>query len=62
MKLTVDVVMRDADKAKSEARYTDNGTQQEHCGICQHFISPNQCAIVIGKVVPGGWCKFFERK
>lgn len=51
-----------AKQDKTEARYTPNGTKAEHCAICRNFIAPKVCRVVQGAVVPGGWCKNFERK
>lgn len=45
---------------KAAARYTPDGTPQEHCGKCEHFQAPATCNKVQGPVVPGGWCRFFD--
>jgi hypothetical protein len=50
---------------KDTAKYTPNGTRQEHCGICSHYAPdgwPGVCEKVQGAVVPQGWCKFFHKK
>lgn len=60
--LTVDILYRDQDKTKAQAKYTDDGSDTEHCSICQNFVAPKTCKVVIGDVVPGGWCKFFEKR
>ena len=46
---------------KADARYTPQGTRAEHCGICRHFIQPGRCEVIEGKVVAGGWCRFFSK-
>ncbi len=46
---------------KAETRYTDHGSQTEHCSICTHFHPPDKCAIVAGDVRPGGWCNHFHK-
>lgn len=47
---------------KTEAQYTPNGTDAEHCGGCLHYRYPYGCVKVDGRVVFGGWCKLWERK
>jgi hypothetical protein len=46
--------------SKAAADYGE-GLPQAHCGICQHFTSPNKCSVVIGPVAPEDWCKYFAR-
>jgi len=49
---------------KHEARYTPDGTMEEHCGICRYFYAGNHgknCDRVEGHVVHRGWCKFFSK-
>lgn len=48
--------------SKEDAKYTDSGTDAEHCSICTHYLNPTTCAIVVGRIVPRGWCRFFEKK
>ena len=45
---------------KSDARYTDHGTPQEHCSLCRYFMRPDACELVFGRINPKGWCRFFE--
>jgi broad specificity phosphatase PhoE/cation transport regulator ChaB len=51
-------------KAKSHAkvdyRDTPNGDQQ--CSGCSMFRPPSDCTAVAPPIVPGGWCKLFERR
>lgn len=47
---------------KDEVRYTDKGTDQEHCSICVHYVNMTTCEIVSGQINPRGWCKKFSRK
>lgn len=44
---------------KEESEYTDNGSEAEHCSICNHYVSETECRIVQGQIVPDGWCKHF---
>jgi len=47
---------------KEAAQYTSKGTEREHCGICHYFIPDRrECKKIEGRVVFGGWCKFWER-
>jgi hypothetical protein len=48
--------------SKAEAKYTDNGTEAEHCYICEHYVNATTCAIVTGKISPEGWCKYFLKE
>lgn len=52
---------------KATADYTDRGTMREHCALCTMFIPPHGqnrwalCTEVAGKIMPGGWCRFFRK-
>jgi hypothetical protein len=49
-------------EAKSSVDYTDHAmVRSERCELCRHFQKPQGCAIVSGRIAPGGWCKRFER-
>ena len=48
------------DKAtKDSVRYTDHGTEKEHCSICRRYIRGGACMVVAGRVSPRGWCNRF---
>lgn len=47
-------------KIKAEYQNNPKGTQQ--CNKCTMFRRPNSCTLVIGYILPQGWCKHFERK
>ena len=49
-------------ESKVKARYTPKGTNQEHCGICRHFVAPDMCRVVQGRVVSRGWCRHFSKE
>ena len=52
-----DTITKSSPKA---AEYTPNGSRTEHCSICRHYVPDNHtCMRITGRVVPGGWCKFF---
>lgn len=48
--------------SKSSVDYTDNGSKSEHCSICEHYVNPTTCEVVVGRIVPEGWCKRFDLK
>jgi hypothetical protein len=48
--------------SKEEADYTDDGSKEEHCSICSHYVNPTTCDIVVGRIAPGGWCKHFDKE
>ena len=51
-------------ESKEAARYTDDGSAEEHCAICDHWRSTGpgdqgRCRIVSGVILPAGWCRHF---
>jgi hypothetical protein len=32
------------------------------CMICVHYVAPNACKLVAGKISPTGWCQLFGPK
>jgi hypothetical protein len=51
-----------AKEPKREARYQNHPHGRERCGRCVHFLAPNGCEIVEGRISPRGWCRHFEAK
>lgn len=51
-----------AKESKREARYQNHPHGRERCGRCVHFLAPNGCEIVEGRISPRGWCRHFEAK
>ena len=47
---------------KYQVQYIDEGSAEEHCSLCEHYINKTECAIVQGKINPDGWCKKFKKK
>lgn len=47
--------------SKESVRYSDRGSDKEHCAICAHYQGNNTCEVVAGKVSPHGWCERFKR-
>lgn len=51
-------------RSKQAVKYTDHGTDAEHCSICTHYIpaaKQKMCEVVVGEVAPRGWCKLFKK-
>jgi hypothetical protein len=46
-------------KPKKEVNYS-LGMKKSHCGICEHFISPNKCEKVKGGIKKEYWCELFK--
>ena len=44
-----------------EVEYTDDGSEAEHCSICDHYVNATTCAIVNGVINAGGWCNKFTQ-
>lgn len=49
-----------AKETKKDAGYSE-GKPNAHCGICRHFEPPRACEIVMGRIDPKMWCKYFEK-
>jgi hypothetical protein len=45
---------------KAVARYQDRPNRGQRCGLCMHFLEPDGCEIVTGRISPQGWCRYFE--
>jgi hypothetical protein len=45
---------------KDVARYQDRPNRDQRCGRCMHFLPPDNCEIVTGRISPQGWCRYFE--
>lgn len=53
-----------ADAAKvtpEEAQYVPASPIEATCALCVHFVEPDECELVIGKIAPAGICKLYER-
>ncbi len=48
-----------AKESKKEARYQTHPHGRERCGRCSHFVKPNGCELVEGRISPRGWCTHF---
>lgn len=47
---------------KREVGYERPAKGPNHCSECKHFLARQEaCEIVEGRILPGDWCKKFER-
>jgi uncharacterized protein len=46
--------------SKASADYTDNASSDDRCDRCNHFIKPDDCEVVDGRISPCGWCEYFD--
>ena len=47
---------------KAKVDYTDHAmVESERCALCRHFVKPDACRIVEGRIASGGWCNRFKR-
>jgi hypothetical protein len=46
---------------KAEVNFEHPATGMNHCGECTYFLG-GRCAIVVGVVQPGDWCKKFAKE
>ena len=54
---------QDAEKlAQSVVQYQPTPKDNARCSLCVNFIAPNACKIVVGPIVPQGWCVAFAPK
>lgn len=47
--------------SKQDAQYS-KGMDKARCDICVHFLPPDGCEVVAGKIAPDMWCRHFERR
>ena len=45
--------------SKQAAGYQEQPNGQQRCALCTHFVAPASCQVVIGTIVPNGWCRLF---
>lgn len=48
--------------SKTYADYEPESKSSEMCKDCTMFRPPRQCSYVDGRILPEGWCKFFEER
>jgi hypothetical protein len=47
---------------KSQASYQDKPKGEQQCDGCTHFMSPDNCKLVEGKISQSGWCTLYAAK
>jgi hypothetical protein len=54
---------QDAEKlAQTVVQYQATPKGSARCSLCVNFEAPNACKIVVGPIVPQGWCVAFAPK
>jgi hypothetical protein len=48
--------------AQNLVQYQGTPKDGHECDKCMHFIAPDSCKVVAGKVSPKGWCAAFAAK
>jgi len=43
-------------------QYQDKPKGTQECDNCLHFVPPDQCKMVSGKINPKGWCALYAAK
>lgn len=46
---------------KSEVQFESPAKGMQHCIACTHYIA-GRCEIVRGEVLPGDWCRLFQKR
>jgi len=60
----VDVAESEAQQkvAQKMVQYQQTPKKDQKCSICLHFVPPDSCKLVEGKINPDGWCSLFAPK
>jgi hypothetical protein len=45
---------------KAASRYMNHPNGDQRCAACRHFQPPGSCEVVMGRISPHGWCKWFR--
>ena len=48
--------------AQKMVQYQTTPKNKQQCSTCLHFVAPDSCKMVEGKIVPNGWCSLFAPK
>lgn len=43
-------------------KYQETPKDKQECDKCLHFVAPNACKLVAGKINPKGWCMLYALK
>ncbi len=47
---------------KKVVKYQETPKEGKECDKCLHFLPPDGCKLVAGKINPKGWCQLFAPK
>jgi anaerobic selenocysteine-containing dehydrogenase len=47
---------------QAAVQYQTRPNKGQMCAVCLNFQGPNQCKVVLGPIVPIGWCVAFAPK
>jgi hypothetical protein len=47
---------------KKLVQYQETPKKDQECDRCLHFVPPDGCKVVEGKINPKGWCALFAPK
>lgn len=48
--------------AQKLVQYQDKPKGAQECDNCLHFVAPDGCKLVEGKINPKGWCQLYAPK
>ena len=48
--------------SKSQASYQDKPKGVQQCDGCAHFLAPDSCKLVEGKISQSGWCTLYAAR
>jgi len=48
--------------AQNLVQYQQKPKGTQECDACLHFVPPDSCKVVAGKINPKGWCALFAPK
>ena len=48
--------------AQKLVQYQQTPKNNQKCSTCLHFVAPDSCKLVEGKINPNGWCALFAPK
>lgn len=43
-------------------QYQTTPKNKQQCSTCLHFVAPDSCKMVEGKIAPEGWCSLYAPK
>jgi hypothetical protein len=47
---------------KDQVQYQESPKGKQACSNCLHFVAPDSCKLVEGKINPKGWCSLYAPK